>query len=99
MCGGGGGIGKLVGQGVNALFLGTTDAVGLTGEGSMFEPSGELIDNSVQNATQEKSVSTDVQSARDDEKRRRAAAAGLSSTILGGSTTTGTTATKTLLGS
>ncbi|POF89649.1 hypothetical protein BGP80_17435 [Pseudomonas putida] len=52
----------------------------------------------VATAEKAKSVSTDVQAARESERRRRAAASGLSSTILGGSVGTGTTGNKTLFG-
>ncbi|WDY60385.1 hypothetical protein [Pseudomonas sp. PSKL.D1] len=97
MCGGGG-LGKLVGQGINAMFLGTTDAAGLTGEGSMFDPDQGLEMSYQSETAQSTNVASDVQAARDDEKRRRAAAAGLSSTILGGSMAGTQTATKTLLG-
>lgn len=98
MCGGGG-IGKIIGQGINAISLGTTDAAGLTGKGSMFEPD-QGLDFALPNGTveQEKNVAGDVQAARDDEKRRRAAAAGMSSTILGGSMAGTRTSNKTLLG-
>lgn len=61
------------------------------------EATSDTVSSALTN--EEKSISTDVQAARDSEKRRRAAAAGLSSTILGGSVNTGPTATKTLLGS
>lgn len=96
MCGG---AGKLLGRGINTMFLGATDAVGLTGSGSLLEPGGDLLPTAATPATTAVGdVNSASTAARDDEKRRRAAAAGLSSTILGGSTAGTTTATKSLLG-
>lgn len=105
MCGGGGGILNTIKK-LDPLRGGDVilDKFGLPSlmgdKNGILNQTADATSDTVSSAltTEEKSVSTDVQNARDSEKRRRAAAAGLSGTILGGSAGTGTTASKTLLG-
>ncbi|MFJ1336768.1 hypothetical protein ACIKP7_01350 [Pseudomonas caricapapayae] len=104
MCGGGGGIlgtiKKLDPLRGGDVILDKFGLPSLMGDknGILSQTADATSDTVGSSTTEEKSVSTDVQDARDSEKRRRAAAAGMSSTILGGSAGTGTTASKTLLG-